>query len=47
LITFTEFANQQQMVLLEFSNNIKHSVHQKIDEDIQESYLLKVESELQ
>lgn len=47
LITYIEFANQQQMVLLEFSNNIKHSVHQKIDEDIQEAYLLKIESELQ
>jgi hypothetical protein len=35
------------MILLEFSNLIKESVHQKIDEDIEEAYLLRIESELQ
>ena len=47
LIAFTEFYNEQQMILLEFSNLIKESVHQKIDEDIEEAYLLRIESELQ
>lgn len=47
LITYIEFANQQQIVLLQFSNLIKESVHQKIDEDIEEAYLLRIESELQ
>lgn len=47
LITFSEFADEQQMILLSFSNGIKESVHEKIEESIQESYLLKIESELQ
>ena len=47
LITYTEFANQQQMVLLRFSNGIKKSVYEQISEDIQESHLLKIESELE
>ena len=46
LITFTEFANQQQVVLLKFSNGIKKSVYEKIEEDVQEAHLLKIESEL-
>jgi hypothetical protein len=47
LITYTEFANQQQMVLLRFSNGIKKSVYEKIEEDVQEAYLLNIESELE
>jgi len=47
LITFSEFASEQQMALLDFSIGIKEKVHEKIEEDIQESYLLKIESELQ
>jgi hypothetical protein len=46
LITYTEFANEQQMILLRFSNGIKKSVHEKIEEDVQEAHLLKIESEL-
>jgi hypothetical protein len=47
LITFTEFANQQQIVLLEFSKNIKDKFAERLIESIEESKLLKIESELQ
>lgn len=47
LITVTEFAMQQELVLLTFSNGIKKSINEKIEEYIQEKELLKVESELQ
>ena len=47
LITYIEFANQQQIVLLEFSNNIKKFIYEQISEDIQEKQLLKIESELE
>lgn len=47
LITYIEFANQQQMVLLEFSKNIKDKFAERLIESIEESKLLKIESELQ
>lgn len=47
LITYIEFANQQQIVLLEFSNNIKKFIYEQISEDIEQENLLKYESELQ
>lgn len=47
LITYIEFANQQQIVLLGFSNNIKKFIYEQISEDIQEKQLLKIESELE
>jgi|694.fasta_scaffold21306_8 hypothetical protein len=47
LITYIEFANQQQIVLLEFSKNIKDKFAERLIESIEESKLLKIESELQ
>lgn len=47
LITYIEFANQQQIVLLEFSKGIKDNFTKKLIEDIEEKHLLKIESELQ
>jgi hypothetical protein len=47
LITYIEFANQQQIVLLEFSKGIKNNFTKKLIEDIEEKHLLKIESELQ
>jgi hypothetical protein len=47
LITYIEFANQQQIVLLQFSNGIKDNFTKKLIEDIEEKHLLKIESELQ
>lgn len=46
LITYIEFANEQAMILLEFSNSIKKYTYQQIIEDIEEKQLLKIESEL-
>jgi hypothetical protein len=36
LITYIEFANQQQIVLLEFSKGIKNNFTKKLIEDIEE-----------
>ena len=47
LITYIEFANQQQIVLLEFSKGIKNNFTKKLIEDLEEKHLLKIESELQ
>lgn len=47
LITYIEFANQQQIVLLEFSKGIKDNFAKRLIEDIEEKKLLKIESELQ
>jgi hypothetical protein len=47
LITYIEFANQQQIVLLEFSKNIKDKFAERLIESIEENKLLKIESELQ
>ena len=46
LITYIDFANEQQMILLRFSNNLKKFIYEQISEDIQEKQLLKIESEL-
>ena len=47
LITPQEFYAEQQMILLEFSTGIKDDVYEKIQEDVKEKQLLKIESELQ
>ncbi|CAB4135656.1 hypothetical protein UFOVP573_57 [uncultured Caudovirales phage] len=47
LITPQEFYAEQQMILLEFSSGIKDDVYERMQEDIQEKQLLKIESELQ
>ena len=46
LINYIDFANEQQMILLRFSNNLKKFIYEQISEDIQEKQLLKIESEL-
>jgi hypothetical protein len=45
-ISYIEFHNEMQMILLGFSNNIKKFIYEQISEDIQEAQLLKIESEL-
>jgi hypothetical protein len=47
LITPQQFYAEQQMILLEFSTGIKDDVYERIQEDVQEKKLLKIESELQ
>ena len=46
-ISYIDFSNEIQMILLGFSNNIKKFIYEQISEDIQEKQLLKIESELQ
>lgn len=46
LITYIDFANEQQMVLLRFSKGIKDIFAKRLIEDIEEKKLLKIESEL-
>ncbi len=46
-ISYIDFNDEMQMILLGFSNNIKKFIYQQISEDIQEKQLLKIESELQ
>jgi hypothetical protein len=46
-ISYIDFSNEIQMILLGFSNNIKKFIYEQISEDIQEKQLLKIESELE
>ena len=46
-ISYIDFSNEIQMILLGFSNNIKKFIYEQISEDIEEKKLLKIESELQ
>jgi hypothetical protein len=46
-ISYIDFNDEMQMILLGFSNNIKKFIYEQISEDIQESHLLKIESELE
>jgi hypothetical protein len=46
-ISYIDFNDEMQMILLGFSNNIKKFIYEQISEDIQEKQLLKIESELE
>ena len=46
-ISYIDFSNEIQMILLQFSNGIKDNFAKKLIEDIEEKHLLKIESELQ
>lgn len=46
-ISYIDFNNEMQMILISFSNNIKKFIYEQISEDIAQENLLRIESELE